>query len=53
MFEDKEYECEIHNKAFMDGTKAVNPHSSTLVLACLIKLLDSVIPLLDSCFDDL
>jgi hypothetical protein len=53
VLEDKEYGCEIKNTAFMNGSLPVNRHATTLVLACLIKLLDSVIPLLDSCFDDL
>ena len=53
VLEDKVYGCEIKNSAFMKGTLSVNRHAATLVLASLIKLLDSVIPLLDSCFDDL
>jgi hypothetical protein len=53
VLEDKDYGCEIKNSAFINGTLPVNRHATTLVLACLIKLLDSVIPLLDSCFDDL
>ena len=53
VLEDKDYGCDIKNSAFINGTLPVNRHSTTLVLACLIKLLDSVIPLLDSCFDDL
>jgi hypothetical protein len=53
VLEDKDYGCDIKNSAFINGTLPVNRHATTLVLACLIKLLDSVIPLLDSCCDDL
>jgi hypothetical protein len=53
VFEDKGYENHEKNHAFASGTNAVNHHAASLVLSCLIKLMDSIIPILDSCFDDL
>ncbi len=52
-YDDKNYDCQERYLEFAEGNAVVNRHAATLVLNCMIKLLDLVIPLLDTTFDDL
>lgn len=52
-YDDKRYNCQERSLEFAEGEALVNRHAATLVLNCLIKLLDLLIPNLDKTFEDL
>ena len=53
IYDDKKYECPETTHDFLVGKKLINRHASTLVLACLIKLFDNLIPMLEITLENL
>ena len=53
VYEDKKYEVTEITQAYLSCVSQVNHNAATLVIECLIKMLDLLIPLLDRALDDL